>query len=184
MRYRRRLTPHGCMPVWVLARCRLLPRSGTGWRLSCFCGAVGSVGGVGVDGELVGCGVGADGGRGWAVCGVAKPDRGSSRADRSSGQGHRGRLRGGICNDGATGVESLGSTSGLRGSGVAASAGQVASVGSLSVPQGWATANQAVVPAAHAANQQPDRCHQSRVGNHAGRAAAGADDLRHGQRRG
>lgn len=54
---------------------------------------------------------------------------------------------------GARAMGSLGSglaPSGIGGSGVAAGLGRALSVGSLSVPQGWAAANQAVVPAARA----------------------------------
>lgn len=54
---------------------------------------------------------------------------------------------------GARAVRSLGNgigSSGIGGSGVAAGLGRALSVGSLSVPQGWAAANQTVVPAARA----------------------------------
>ncbi|EUA13084.1 PPE family protein [Mycobacterium kansasii 732] len=54
---------------------------------------------------------------------------------------------------GARAMGSLGSglgTPGIGGSGVAAGLGRALSIGSLSVPQGWAAANQAVLPAARA----------------------------------
>ncbi|WP_211666050.1 PE/PPE C-terminal domain-containing protein, partial [Mycobacterium tuberculosis] len=54
--------------------------------------------------------------------------------------------------NGVQAMSSLGSSLGSSGlgGGVAANSGRAASVGSLSVPQAWAAANQAVTPAARA----------------------------------